>query len=213
MQNGATPQAANTTLEPLEQKFGDRVISQRIGNPCKAHSPNLNPFDFFPWGYIEDNVHGSNPTTLQDLKTSITRFIRAIFADMYKKVIGNFAVRLNECVNRCSAHINYILWMSKKLLQTEEKLEMNTRDKIVICFKITYGRCQYPKGYIFFMVLFLCVFWDTLKYINTKNFRFSKFKTFSSLNSDSVCSSILKEIQKIFFVNIAIPLVIWYLHC
>ena len=213
MQNGARPQAANTTLEPLEQKFGDRVISQRIGNPCKDHSPDLNPCDFFPWGYIEDNVHGSNPTTLQDLKTSITRFIRTISADMYKKVIGNFAVRLNECVNRRSAHINYILWMSKKLLQTEEKLEMNTRDKIVISFKITYGRCQYPKGYIFFMVLFFCVFWDTLKYINTKNFRFSKFKTFSSLNSDSVCSSILKEIQNFFFVNIAIPLVIWYLYC
>lgn len=79
---------------------------------------------------------------------------------------------------------------------------MNTRDKIVICFKITYGRCQYPKGYIFFMVLFFCVFWDTLKYINTKNFRFSKFKTFSSLNSDSVCSSILKEIQNFFFLLI-----------
>lgn len=106
-----------------------RVISRRTDNPWAAHSPDLNPCDFFLWGYSKDNAYAGNPTTLQDLKTAITGFIRAIPADTCKRGIGNFAVRLNECLNRRDAHTEHILWMSK-LLQTALKLEMNTRDKI-----------------------------------------------------------------------------------
>ena len=47
MQDGATPHTANATLELLAQKFGDRVISRRTDNPWAAHSPDLNPCDFF----------------------------------------------------------------------------------------------------------------------------------------------------------------------
>ena len=109
MQDGATPHTANATLELLRQKFGDSVISRRTDIPWAAHSPDLNPLDFFLWGYAKDNVYADNPQTLQDLKTAITRFIRAIPADMCKRVIGNFAVRLNECLNRRGAHIEHIL--------------------------------------------------------------------------------------------------------
>ena len=109
MQDGATPHTANATLELLRQKFGDRVISRRTDIPWAAHSPDLNPLDFFLWGYDKDNVYADNPQTLQDLKTAITRFIRAIPADMCKRVIGNFAVRLNECLNSRGAHIEHIL--------------------------------------------------------------------------------------------------------
>ena len=109
MQDGATPHTANATLELLRQKFGDRVISRRTDIPWAAHSPDLNPLDFFLWGYAKDNVYADNPQTLQDLKTAITRFIRAIPADMCKRVIGKFAVRLNECLNRRGAHIEHIL--------------------------------------------------------------------------------------------------------
>ena len=70
---------------------------------------------FFPWGYIEGNLYHSNPAALQDLKTAVTRFVKAISAGMFKRVIENLAVRLNECVK-------------KKLLQTEEKLELKTSD-------------------------------------------------------------------------------------
>ena len=64
MQDGATPHTANATLELLAQKFGDRVISRRTDNPWAAHSPDLNPYDFFLWGYAKDNIYAGNPTTL-----------------------------------------------------------------------------------------------------------------------------------------------------
>ena len=91
MQDGATPHTANATLEPMAQKFGDRVISRRTDNPWAAHSPDLNPCDFFLWGYAKDNIYAGNPTTLQDLKIAITRFVRQIPADICKRVTENFA--------------------------------------------------------------------------------------------------------------------------
>lgn len=106
MQYDATSHTTSTALELLAQKFGYRVIYQRTDNPWAA--PDLNPYDFFLWGYLKDNVYASNPTTLQNLKTAITRFTRAILADMCNRVIGNFAVRSNECLNQRGAHIEHI---------------------------------------------------------------------------------------------------------
>ena len=68
-------------------------------------SPDLNSLNFFLWGYAKDNVYADNPRTLQNLKTAITRFIKAIPLDMCRRVIGNFAVRLNACLNRNGALI------------------------------------------------------------------------------------------------------------
>jgi len=31
--------------------------------------------DFFLWGYVKDNVYADKPTTLQELKAAITKFI------------------------------------------------------------------------------------------------------------------------------------------
>ena len=112
MQYGATPHTSNATLELLTQKFGDRVISRKMENPWVAHSSDLNACDVFLWVYSKDNAYAANPRTPQDLIIAITRFIRAIPADMCKRVIGNFAVRLNECLNRRGAHIDLILSMS-----------------------------------------------------------------------------------------------------
>ena len=47
MQDSATPNTANATLELLTQKFGDRVISRKMDNQWAAHSPDLNLCDFF----------------------------------------------------------------------------------------------------------------------------------------------------------------------
>jgi len=54
MQDGATPQTADRTLEMLQDMFDDRVeVSRRTENPWAPHSPDLNPIDFFLWGYAK----------------------------------------------------------------------------------------------------------------------------------------------------------------
>jgi hypothetical protein len=43
-----------------------------------AHSPDLNPPDFYLWGYLKDNVYENNPQTIGELKAAITAKIREI---------------------------------------------------------------------------------------------------------------------------------------
>ena len=109
MQDGATPHTANATLALWKQKLGDREISRKTNYLRAAHSPIFNPLDFFLWKYAKDHMYADKPMILQELKSAITRFITAIPIEMCKRVIGNFAVRLDECHKRKGGHNEYAL--------------------------------------------------------------------------------------------------------
>jgi hypothetical protein len=55
-----TQATAHMSMHALSDVFKDRIIGSGI---WPAHSPHLNPLDFFFWGYLEDNVYNSNPRT------------------------------------------------------------------------------------------------------------------------------------------------------
>ena len=74
-----------------------------------AHSPDLNPPDFFLWGYLKDNIYENNPQTIPELKRAITTKIRVIAVDECVRVIDNFARRLQMCLQRCGAYLEHIL--------------------------------------------------------------------------------------------------------
>jgi hypothetical protein len=46
------------SMQALSGVFGDRIISSGI---WPAHSPDLNPCDFFFWDCLSDKVYNSNP--------------------------------------------------------------------------------------------------------------------------------------------------------
>jgi hypothetical protein len=98
--SGSNRMGQHPTLHGLLLRFGDRLISFKTENIWAPHSPDLNPLDFFLWGYAKDNVYQNNPQTVQELKNEITQFIRRIPREMCERVIGNFSVRLNACLNR-----------------------------------------------------------------------------------------------------------------
>ena len=60
-QDGATPHSSNESLAWLQQRFPDRLISRRCDPQWSPHSPDLNPPDFYMWGYLKDKVYGNNP--------------------------------------------------------------------------------------------------------------------------------------------------------
>ena len=72
------PHSSNESLAWLQQRFPDRPISRRCNTQGTPHSPDLNPPDFYLWGYLKDRVYGNNPQTIPDLKAVITAAIRAI---------------------------------------------------------------------------------------------------------------------------------------
>ena len=70
-----------------------------------AHSPDLNPPDFYLWGYLKDKVYENNPQTLPELKRAITTAI----AVNGVRVIDHFARCLQVCLQRGGAHLEHIL--------------------------------------------------------------------------------------------------------
>ena len=107
-QDGATPHTSNESLAWLQQRFPDRLISRRCHPQWSPHSPDLNPPDFYMWGYLKDRVYGNNPQTIPDLKAAITAAIRAIPREECGKVIENFARRIQMCLQRRVTHLEHI---------------------------------------------------------------------------------------------------------
>jgi len=76
-QDGARPHNTPEVLEFLHSKFQYRIVSNRFPQqfqcgfswpPC---SPDLNPCDYFLWGYLKDKVFSSALRTLPELKERI----------------------------------------------------------------------------------------------------------------------------------------------
>ena len=70
-QDGATPHTANLSLAWLQDRFGNRIISQRMAVEWAAHSPDLTPLDFFLWGHLKNNVYTTRPQTIYQLQQNI----------------------------------------------------------------------------------------------------------------------------------------------
>lgn len=107
-QDGATPHTSNESLAWLQHRFPDRLISRRCDPEWSPHSPDLNAPDFYLWGYLKDRVYGNNPQTIPDLKAAITAAIRAIPREECRRVIENFARRIQVCLQHRGAHLEHI---------------------------------------------------------------------------------------------------------
>ena len=87
-QDGATPHTANITMEWLDCCFAGRQISRRRIPEWSPHSPDLNPPDFYLWGFLKDHVYQNNPQTIAELKVAITQQIHGITREECVRVIN-----------------------------------------------------------------------------------------------------------------------------
>lgn len=115
MQDGALPHRTNDVFKLLNEHFDGRVLG--LGYPNKfaggldwaPYSPDLNPCDFFLWGYLKDKVYRNKPGNLTELKAAITLEINNIGQEMIQNVIRGFESRLHAVVEREGAHIEQYL--------------------------------------------------------------------------------------------------------
>jgi len=61
------------------------------------------------WGYLKDRVYGNNLQTIPDLKAAITAAIRANPREECRRVIKNFAHRIQMCLQHWGAHLEHIV--------------------------------------------------------------------------------------------------------
>ena len=101
-QDGATPHRAMTVQTYLTGKFKEKFIDKSKWPP---RSPDLNPCDFFLWGYLKQRVYNPLPKTLDDLKINIEREIKNIPVRMLKDTFSNFRKRCQLIKSAGGGHI------------------------------------------------------------------------------------------------------------
>ena len=71
-QDGATSHTSNIVQEWLKSKFGDFFLDKTKWLP---RSPDMNPCDFFLWGYLKERAYCPLPKTIDESKLNIEREI------------------------------------------------------------------------------------------------------------------------------------------
>ena len=68
-------------------------------------SLDLNPCDFYLWGYLKSVVYSPLPKTLEDLKENITREIRKISKDTLNSSFLNLEKRCSLILSAGGEHV------------------------------------------------------------------------------------------------------------
>ena len=94
-QDGAKPHQANMVMDWLDGIFEERMLAirSRRGDSWAPSSPDLNPLDFFLWGYLKKKVYKPLPSTLEELKDKIKREVRALPEVLVRKAVFSIKKR------------------------------------------------------------------------------------------------------------------------
>ena len=82
--------------------FGEKFMDK---NRWPPRSPDLNPCDFYLWGYLKARVYNPLPTTLDELKSNIKREIKNISKEELKRFFLNFEKRCDFLIQAKGSHI------------------------------------------------------------------------------------------------------------
>ena len=112
VQDGATAHTSVSTRQFLSDAFGaDRVISKFFNTPWPARSPDLNPVDYFLWGFARELVYAQGGfLNLHHLNAAIVRafdWIRQNRMDAVRNAVDGFFGRLRECIENDGYHLRH----------------------------------------------------------------------------------------------------------
>ncbi len=89
MQDGASPNTAKKTMDLLEKYFGGKIISIKSEDIWPPHSPDLNPCDYFLWGFLKYRIFSDNIENVSILKERIKQKCAEISEDLCIWLTGN----------------------------------------------------------------------------------------------------------------------------
>ena len=101
MQDGAPAHTSRMTIEWLENRFPRRLILNKSNFIWPLRSSDLNPLDFFLWGYMKEDIHPAQPDSIAEVKQLIQNFMASISEDLLQWVTGQFVSRIRR---RIEAH-------------------------------------------------------------------------------------------------------------
>ena len=98
MQDGAPAHTSRMAMECLEEKFPGRLISNKSDFVWPPRSPDLNPCDFFLWGYMKEEIHRAQPASTTEVKQLIREFMLGLTEDLLRRVTEQFISRVRKCI-------------------------------------------------------------------------------------------------------------------
>ena len=109
MQDGATCHTTNKVINWLMTSFDGRLISRKSPVVWPPQSPDLNPLDYFFWGYGMSFVDRESPQTLDQLMDAVERFCAVLERDEILKAIQSMNRRLRFCQQAEGGHFQHLL--------------------------------------------------------------------------------------------------------
>ena len=106
-QDGARVHRTKKVLGLLDGQFGENVIGMDSyrGQDWPARSPDLNPLDFFCWGYLKSKVFSPMPADIDALKARIRQEVADLDPAMIKRACLDVKTR---CEKLIAANGSYI---------------------------------------------------------------------------------------------------------
>ena len=114
-QDGASPHVTEDNLRLLNGVFGPKVISRRYpdlfesGLAWPPYSPDLNPLDFFLWGYLKDKIFKDAPKTINELRRAIADVVGSVPAESCGRTSRSFEKRLRYLITVDGGYVETIL--------------------------------------------------------------------------------------------------------
>jgi hypothetical protein len=106
-QDSAGPHNARIVTNYLNENFPEQWMG-RYGPICwPTRSLDLNPLDFFLWGYCKEEIYKTIPKDVDELDTRLRHAIWAIEEDVIEDVQRNLLKRI--CVRMDGGHFEHLL--------------------------------------------------------------------------------------------------------
>ncbi|GBN15679.1 hypothetical protein AVEN_170955-1 [Araneus ventricosus] len=113
MQDGAPPHIANPVKRLLSMHFGNyRIISRHFPTNWPPRSPDLNPCDFWLWGYLKHVVFSDRIEILVELKARSEQHIHIISQDTLQSVVEHAISRFELVAENGGQHMEHFLSLS-----------------------------------------------------------------------------------------------------
>ncbi|GBN56822.1 hypothetical protein AVEN_33068-1 [Araneus ventricosus] len=114
--DGAPPHIANPVKQLLKRPFGNaRIISRHFPTAWPSRSPDLNPLDFWMWGYLKAVVFSNPIAHLAELKARIAQHILNVIPETLRSVVEHAVSRFQLIAENGGQHIEHVLHQSREI--------------------------------------------------------------------------------------------------
>ncbi|GBM44714.1 hypothetical protein AVEN_103182-1 [Araneus ventricosus] len=148
MQDGALPHVATPVKQLLNLHFGnDRIISRHFPTAWPERLPDLNPCDFWLWGYLKDVLYVSPFANLTELKNRITQHIHNITTEILRSVVEHVVLCFQLIGENDGHHIEHFLrnWKPTSFLMASSVFAFSTvfglgkiKNRFQFCFSYSF---------------------------------------------------------------------------